>query len=155
MKKIIEEFKKFAFKGNVLDMAVGVIIGGAFGSIVNSLVSDIIMPLIGLLTGGLDFSSMQIVLKQAEDGTVENALKYGQFIQNIIYFFIVAISVFIAVKIIAKATSIANKKKIEAEKAAAEAKRLEEEEKKKNEVTPERLLTEIRDLLAAQSKTEG
>ena len=155
MKKIIEEFKKFAFKGNVVDMAIGVIIGCAFGSIVNSLVSDIIMPLIGLLTGGLDFSSMQIVLKQAEDGTVENALKYGQFIQNIIYFFIVAISVFIAVKIIAKATSIANKKKIEAEKAAAEAKRLEEEEKKKNEVTPERLLTEIRDLLAAQSKTEG
>ena len=122
MKKLIEDFKKFAFKGNVVDMAIGVIIGGAFGTIVNSLVADIIMPLIGLITGGLDFSDMQIVLKTTtetlEDGktveTVTNALKYGQFIQNIIYFFIVAISVFIAVKILTKASNIANRKKIEA-----------------------------------------
>ena len=146
--KIIEEFKKFAFKGNVVDMAVGVIIGGAFGAIVSSLVSDIIMPLIGIITGDLNFTDMQIVLSRNEAGEVTNALKYGQFIQNVIYFLIVALSIFIVVKIINKGREFANRKKIEAEKAAAEA-----AAKEPTKPTQEELLTEIRDLLSEmQSK---
>ena len=141
--KIIEEFKKFAFKGNVVDMAVGVIIGGAFGAIVSSLVSDIIMPLIGIITGDLDFTDMQIVLSRNDAGEVTNALKYGQFIQNVIYFLIVALSIFIVVKIINKGREFANRKKIEAEKAAAEA-----AAKEPPKPTQEELLTEIRDLLS-------
>lgn len=146
--KIIEEFKKFAFKGNVVDMAVGVIIGGAFGAIVSSLVSDIIMPLIGIITGDLDFTDMQIVLSRNDAGEVTNALKYGQFIQNVIYFLIVALSIFIVVKIINKGREFANRKKIEAEKAAVEA-----AAKEPPKPTQEELLTEIRDLLSEmQSK---
>lgn len=141
--KIIEEFKKFAFKGNVVDMAVGVIIGGAFGAIVSSLVSDIIMPLIGIITGELDFTDMQIVISRNEAGEITNALKYGQFIQNVVYFLIVAFSIFIVVKIINKGREFANRKKIEAEKAAAEA-----AAKEPKKPTQEELLCEIRDLLA-------
>ena len=128
MKKFLEEFKEFALKGNVVDMAVGVIIGGAFGTIVNSLVGDIMMPLFGVLTGGTDFSKLAIQLGP------ENFLNYGSFIQNIINFLIIAGSMFAMIKAMNTLTSKFKK----------------EEEAKPEEPkgpTQEELLTEIRDLL--------
>ena len=87
----ISEFKEFAMKGNVLDMAVGVIIGGAFGKIVSSLVDNVLMPIIGVLTGGVDFSALSIKVVDAE-------VKYGMFVQNVIDFLIIAICIFILIK---------------------------------------------------------
>lgn len=106
MKKFIEEFKAFALKGNVVDMAVAVIIGGAFGKIVTSLVNDIIMPLISLIIGGLSVTDWKWVIKEAvldEAGnvvTAETAFSYGNFIQNIIDFFIIALCIFLMLKFI-------------------------------------------------------
>jgi len=140
MKKTMEEFKAFIAKGNVFDMAVGVIIGGAFGKIVISLVSDILMPLLGLATGGVDFNSKVVVLSPAEvDAAGEvikeaATLKYGAFIQNIIDFLIIAICIFFITKGIAKM-------KAKLEKPAEPA-----PEAPKGP-TSEELLTEIRDLL--------
>ena len=133
--KMWKEFKEFAFKGNVIDMAVGVIIGGAFGKIVTSLVSDIITPVIGMLTSGVDLKSMQYVISTAEDGTV-SAINYGMFAQNIIDFLIIAFSIFLFVKGISVARTKFEKK---AEKEAAV-------EEPKGPSTEE-LLSEIRDLL--------
>lgn len=101
MKKFFEEFKKFIARGNVMDMAVGVIIGSAFTAIVTSLVDDLLMPVLSLITGGMDFSSLCIVL-----GTGENAatLNYGSFIAAIINFLLIAIVIFILIKAINKAT---------------------------------------------------
>ena len=102
---MLKEFKEFALKGNVFDMAVGVIVGGAFGKIVTSLVNDIIMPLIGLMLGGLDFTSLKILLSDAvlnEAGEVvkeASYLAYGNFIQNIVDFLIIAFSIFMMVKV--------------------------------------------------------
>jgi len=98
----ISEFKKFAIKGNVIDLAVGVIIGGAFGKIVTSLVDDIIMPPIGYLTGGIDFANKKIILKAADEAskTPEVAIKYGNFINIAIQFIIIAFCVFLLVKMI-------------------------------------------------------
>ena len=133
--KIWNEFKEFAFKGNVIDMAVGVVVGSAFSKIVSSLVSDIITPLIGMLTKGIDFKDLRYVLSYAEDGvTPLNSLNYGMFLQNIIDFIIIAFSIFLFVKLIATA-----RKKLE--KPAPEA---PAEDPKP---TSEDLLTEIRDLL--------
>ena len=95
MKKAWKEFKEFAFKGNVIDMAVGVVIGGAFTAIVTSIVNDLITPLISLLTGGIDFTSLGIKLSDAEDAAV---FAYGNFIQAVINFFLIAICIFIIVK---------------------------------------------------------
>jgi large conductance mechanosensitive channel len=95
---MIKEFQDFAVKGNVVDMAVGIIIGGAFGTIVKSLVSDIIMPPIGVLMGGLDFSSLALTLKAATADTEAVTLNYGLFINNVISFLIVAWAVFMLVK---------------------------------------------------------
>ena len=133
---MFKEFKEFAFKGNVVDMAVGVIIGGAFGTIVNSLVNDIVMPIFGHFTAGMDFKSLKWVLSEAvmDGATVvkpEAAIYYGTFIQNIINFLIIAFSMFAAVKLISKAH---RKKEEEIEEAPAAP-------------TSEELLTEIRDLL--------
>ncbi|MBF1500233.1 MAG: large conductance mechanosensitive channel protein MscL, partial [Prevotella pallens] len=89
---ILKEFKEFAMRGNVMDMAVGVIIGGAFGKIVSSLVDDVIMPVIGVLTGGVDFSKLSLMVGDAE-------VKYGMFIQNIIDFLIIAICIFSMIKV--------------------------------------------------------
>ena len=100
MKKFIEEFKKFAIKGNVVDMAIGVVIGGAFTSIVNSLVNDIIMPLIALLVGDVSFADLGIVLKG--EGETAIVLKYGNFIQVIVNFILVALVLFFVVKAINK-----------------------------------------------------
>jgi len=128
----VKEFKEFAVKGNVVDLAVGVIIGAAFGKIVTSLVTDIIMPPIGLLMGGIDFKDKLVVLKPAIGKTPAVNLNYGLFINNVIDFIIVAFCIFLVVKAI-------NAMKRQEEAAPAPA-----PEPTKEEV----LLTEIRDLLA-------
>ena len=149
--KFIEDFKAFAFKGNVVDMAVGVVIGGAFGSIVTSLVNDIIMPLVGLLTGGTDFSNLQAVLSSHVDEAtgetvIDSAVRYGQFIQYILNFLIVAFCIFVVVRILT-----AGKRKKEAEEAAKKAeeekKAAEEAANQPKEPTEAELLAEIVELL--------
>lgn len=136
MKKFFHEFKEFAMRGNVVDMAVGVIVGGAFGKIVTSLVNDIIMPPIGFLLGGVNFKDLSIKLgeKLAEDGKTMEAvtLNYGNFIQQTVDFLIIAFCVFLLVKAVMKFT-----KKNEEEPAPA----------KPEPTAEEKLLTEIRDLL--------
>ncbi len=128
MKKNIEEFKKFIARGNVIDLAVGVIIGGAFSSIVTSLVNNILTPIIGLVLGGVDFSSLSLTFRDTK-------IEYGAFIQSIIDFLIIAICIFTIVKIINKIMHI---KKKEEEKVVP---------KKSDEVL---LLEEIRDLLKSE-----
>jgi large conductance mechanosensitive channel len=98
MKKMIQEFREFAARGNVVDMAVGIIIGGAFGKIVSSLVADVIMPPIGLLLGGVDFGSLVITLRAASEGVAAVTLNYGSFLQAIVDFLIVAWAVFLLVR---------------------------------------------------------
>ena len=152
----IADFKKFAVKGNVVDMAVGVVVGGAFSGIVNSFVNDVIMPLVGILTGGVSFSDQKATLKAAVmDGetVVKEAvtLNYGAFIQAIVNFFIIALSVFLVVRVLNKAKDKLEEKK-KAEEAAAAAAAAEEAAKKAAEEaaahpSAEALLTEIRDLL--------
>jgi large conductance mechanosensitive channel len=95
---IIKEFKEFAVKGDAVDMAVGIVIGAAFGKIVNSLVNDIIMPPIGMLVGGVDFKNLVVTLKEATATQPAVTLKYGMFINNVIDFLIVAFSIFIVVR---------------------------------------------------------
>ncbi len=112
--KILDEFKKFAMKGNVVDMAVGIIIGAAFGKIVSSIVNDIIMPPIGLLLGGVNFTDLKVVMKAATEATPAVTWNYGNFIQVSIDFLIVAVAVFMLVKAINAA-----KKKEEAAPAAS------------------------------------
>lgn len=97
---ILKEFREFAVKGNVVDMAVGVVVGGAFGKIVTSLVNDVVMPPIGLAVGGVNFSALQVTLKDAEGAAPAVALKYGAFLQTIFDFMIVAGAIFLAVKLI-------------------------------------------------------
>lgn len=128
---MFKEFKEFTSKGNVLDLAVGVIIGGAFGKIVTSLVDDIIMPFIGLIIGGLDFSDLSIVIGKA-------TIKYGMFIQNVVNFLIIAFSVFMIVKAVNKVRRIKPEEKEEEEVVEAPSKE-------------EALLAEIRDLLKAKN----
>lgn len=136
MKKFLNEFKAFAMRGNVVDMAVGVIVGGAFGKIVTSLVNDVIMPPIGFLLGGVNFKDLSIKLgeKLSEDGKTMEAVtvNYGNFIQQTVDFLIIAFCVFLLVKAVMKFT-----KKNEEEPAPA----------KPEPTTEEKLLTEIRDLL--------
>ncbi len=127
----ISEFKEFAMKGNVLDMAVGVIIGGAFGKIISSLVDDILMPVIGMLTGGIDFTKLAFVIGEGEDAA---KIAYGQFIQNTVDFLIVAFCIFLMLKAINKL----NRKKEAPAPAEPEA---------PAGPTQEELLAEIRDLL--------
>ena len=98
MRKLIDEFREFALKGNVLDMAIGIIIGGAFGTIVQSLVKDMIMPPIGMLIGGVDFSDIRIVLRAAAEGREAVTMNVGVFLNNVISFVIVAWAVFMLVK---------------------------------------------------------
>ncbi len=129
------EFRKFIARGNVLDMAVGLVVGSAFTAIVNSLVNDIIMPIVGLLTGGIDFQDLQIILKPATETTEAVAIRYGLFINKIISFVIIAFAVFCIVKGINKMRE-ATAKKEESAKAAPAA--------PPQDIV---LLTEIRDLL--------
>ena len=137
----IEDFKAFALKGNVVDMAVGVIIGGAFGKIVTSIVNNIIMPPIGVITGGVDFTDLKLVIKEAEkagDEVIAEAvtLNYGQFIQDVVDFLIIAFCIFLMVKGIA---ALSRKKEEPAAPAPAPEPSAEE-----------KLLTEIRDLLKSK-----
>ena len=135
----IQDFKAFALKGNVIDMAVGVIIGGAFGKIVTSVVNNIIMPPIGVMTGGVDFTDLKLIIKEAEGEATAVTLNYGQFIQDVVDFLIIAFCIFLMVK---GATVLSRKKKAEnAPAAPAPAPEPSAEEK---------LLTEIRDLLKKQ-----
>lgn len=129
---MIKEFQEFAVKGNMVDMAVGIIMGGAFGTIVNSLVNDIIMPPIGLAIGGIDFSKLALVLKPAEGDVAAVAINYGKFINAGISFLIVAWALFMLIK-----GMNTLKKKQEAAPAAPPA-----------PTKDQALLTEIRDLLA-------
>lgn len=155
-KGVIAEFKEFISKGNVVDMAVGVIIGSAFTAIVNSLVADIFTPIIGIIIGGIDFASLSFKIPDTEiDGKVITQgaeLTYGNFIQSIITFLLTAVCVFIFVKVINAVRSGAMfKKKKEEEEAAAEAAKAEEEKPAEPpKPTQEELLAEIRDLLAKQ-----
>ena len=143
MKKFLEEFKAFAMRGNVIDMAIGVVIGGAFGKITTSIVNDIIMPLVSMITGGVDFSAWKIVMKEAvlaADGTVatpEVAVNFGNTIAVIVDFIIVAFAIFCMIKTMNKM----HKKKEEAPAAPPAPPEPSAEEK---------LLTEIRDLLKEQ-----
>ena len=127
--KLVDEFKAFVMRGNVVDMAVGVIIGGAFGKIVTSLVNDIFMPIIGMVLGNVDFTSLEIKLGEPVEGAEQAAIRYGMFIQEIVNFLIIAFCIFMVIKLINKA-----KKKKDEEPAP---------EPTKEEV----LLTEIRDAL--------
>ena len=125
IKKELQEFREFVLRGNVLDLAVGVIIGGAFSKIVSSLVNDVLMPLIGILIGGVDFKNLTLTIGDAK-------ITYGNFIQNVIYFLIIAACIFVIVKVINKII-----------------KPLKKEEKKEEPKKPDDivLLEEIRDLL--------
>ena len=129
MKKFISEFKEFAMKGNMLDLAVGVIVGGAFGTVVNSIVNDIFMPIIGVIVGGRDFSKLSISFGDSQ-------IKYGLFIQNLVNFLVIAFCLFVVIKFINRLKKYGAK-----------------EEELKEEKTPEKpadiaLLEEIRDSLA-------
>ncbi|MBR6610294.1 MAG: large-conductance mechanosensitive channel protein MscL [Oscillospiraceae bacterium] len=112
-KGFIQEFKTFISRGNVVDMAVGVIIGSAFTKIVNSLVNDIVMPMLGVVTGGINFAELKYVITPATEEVAEVAIKYGQFIQNIIDFLLIAVVVFTMVKMINKMRDAAKKKEEE------------------------------------------
>ena len=136
MKKFFAEFREFAMRGNVLDMAVGVIFGGAFGKITTSLVNDVFMPLIGLLSGGVDLGKLNIVLKAATETNEAVTLGIGTFLSTIIDFVLVAFVIFLMVKTINRF----HKKKEEEAPA----------EEEPAGPTTEELLTEIRDLLKEQ-----
>ena len=144
MKKFLSEFKEFALRGNVLDMAIGVVIGGAFGKITTSLVNDVIMPLVGMLIGGIDLSQLDIVLKPAvmngdEVVTAAVTLGIGTFLTTIIDFILVAFVIFLVVKAINKLHALGKKDE-------------EPEPEEPETPTAEELLTEIRDLLKEQQK---
>jgi large conductance mechanosensitive channel len=128
---MVKEFKEFAMKGNVMDMAVGIIIGGAFGKIISSFVGDILMPPIGMLLGGMDFSKMAFTLKPGSEGVEPVLLKYGVFINTTIDFLIIAFAIFMVVK----AMNSLKKKQVEVPTAPPEP------------PADVKLLTEIRDLL--------
>jgi len=139
--KLLQEFKQFAMRGNVVDMAVGIIIGGAFGKIVSSIVTDVVMPPIGALLGGVDFAYLKIVIKHAVKDAAgkvtspEVAIAYGSFINTVVNFIIIAASIFVVVKLMN-----AMKKKDEAKPATPPAPTKDQE-----------LLSEIRDLLKAKA----
>ena len=128
---LIKEFKAFAMRGNVIDLAVAVIIGGAFGAIVSSFVNDILMPPLGVLIGGVDFKTLAVIIKAAVGEEPAVTLNYGMFIQNVIDFMIIAFAIFMAIK------GINSFKKKEEEAPAPPAPPTKEQE----------LLSEIRDLL--------
>ncbi|UVJ43391.1 large-conductance mechanosensitive channel protein MscL [Pseudomonas sp. LS1212] len=132
---VLSEFKAFAVKGNVVDMAVGIIIGAAFGKIVSSFVGDLVMPPLGVLIGGVDFTDLVITLKAAEGEIPAVVIAYGKFIQTIIDFLIVALAIFMGVKVI---------NKLKREEAVAPS-------LPPVPSTEEELLSEIRDLLKAQN----
>lgn len=134
---LIQEFKAFALRGNVIDMAIGIIIGAAFGKVVSSFVANVAMPPLGILIGGVDFADLAVVLKPAEDGVPAVTLGYGLFIQSVVDFLIIAAAIFVAVKVM-------NNLKKKEESAPESPPNLSKQEA---------LLTEIRDLLAREGKS--
>ena len=141
MGKFLEDFKQFALKGNVIDMAVGVIVGGAFGAIVSSLVNDILMPVIALCTGGTGWKNMKFVIREGHEAGADGAaaveqiaINYGIFIQNVVDFVIIAFSIFVAIRVTMKFKQ-----------------KWEKPEPEPAPTTEELLLTEIRDLLKQQN----
>lgn len=135
--KFIKEFKAFIMKGNVIDLAVAVIVGGAFGKIVSSLVADVVMPLLGLLLGGVNFTDIKIVLKKAVGDNPELVMNIGVFIQNVFDFLVIAAAIFVAIKLLMRLRRIRADKKEDKDDVPKEPE-LSNQEK---------LLTEIRDLL--------
>lgn len=137
---ILKEFKQFAMRGNVMDLAVAVVIGGAFGKIVASFVSDVLMPPIGLLIGGVDFTKLLITLKPADGDIAAVTLNYGRFVQNIVDFAIIAFAIFMMIK----AINMTKKKEEETPAPPSPPEPSKEEQ----------LLTEIRDLLKEKSQRD-
>lgn len=138
---MLNEFKKFISNGNVIDLAVGVIIGGAFGKIVSSLVNDILMPIIGAIIGGIDFSNLSITIGKAK-------ITYGMFIQNVIDFLIIAFCIFIFIRAINKLTDMTHK----LEKGKKKDKEEDKEEIQETELS---ILKEIRDELKTKKKSKN
>lgn len=134
---MLQEFKKFALRGNVIDLAVGVVVGGAFGKITSSLVNDIIMPLLGLILGRIDLTTLKLVLRHASETNAELAVSYGQFLQNTLDFLVISFSIFMVLRFM----NNLHKKEEEAPKAPPAP---------PEPSTEEKLLTEIRDLLKGQ-----
>lgn len=135
MKGFMNEFKAFIAKGNILDMSVGIVIGGAFGKIVSSLVNDLLMPVLGIITGRVDLTSLSYTISGAGEAGSELSIKYGLFLQSVLDFLIIAFSIFLVIKFLYKV-------RIKKDEAPAEVK----------EAAPSReeeLLTEIRDLMKA------
>lgn len=128
---MMTEFRQFAMRGNVVDMAVGIIIGGAFGKIVSSFVNDVLMPPLGVLLGGMDFAELAITLKEASGEVAAVTLNYGSFVQSVVDFVIIAFAIFMMIKVMNSMQRKAQEKPVEPPRPSAE----------------ESLLTEIRDLL--------
>jgi len=137
MGKFMTEFREFAMRGNVVDMAVGIIIGAAFGKIVSSFVADIIMPPLGLALGGVDFSDLAVTLQAATEGAAAVTLNYGKFIQTVVDFVIIAMAIFVAIRVMNKL-----KRKEEAKPA--------EPPPPPEPSAEEKLLSEIRDILKSR-----
>lgn len=137
MKKFLKEFKEFAVKGNIIDLAVGVVVGGAFSKIVTSLVNDIIMPIVGMLTGGINFSEYKIVLKDAVGNKPAVTLNLGNFIQTTVDFLIVSLCIFLFIKALIKLKATSEK----------DLEQKPKEDKPKEEVV---LLRDIKKLLEKQ-----
>ncbi len=138
MKKFLQEFKEFAMRGNVLDMAVGVVVGGAFSKIVTSLVNDLVMPLLGLVIGKINFATLAVTFPPAREGADPVVLAYGSFLQTVFEFLLIALCVFCAVRLINRMT-----RKKEPPAPAPEPPK---------GPTSEELLAEIRDLLRAKAE---
>lgn len=142
MKKVLQEFKDFALKGNMIDMAVGIIIGGGFGKVVASLVSDVIMPPLGLLIGGVNFTELKLTMNphKVKEGIEAVTLNYGAFIQVVIDFTIIAFSIFLVIRLLNKLHNLTSKKEVESQEETTPP---EATGPSKEEI----LLSEIRDLL--------
>ena len=147
--KIVKEFKEFINRGSVIDLAVGIIIGGAFTSIVTSLVNDVVMPVISMLIGGFDFTSLKVTIPAYIKGVEPATINYGNFIQALVNFLIIAFVIFLLIRFINKAKEKAAPAPVEdkkAEKAAEEAEKAAEDQTA--------ILKEIRDLLKAETKAK-
>ena len=142
---MLKEFKEFINRGSVMDLAVGIIIGGAFTSIVTSLVNDVVMPVISMIIGGFDFSSLKLTIPAYIEGIEPATINYGNFIQAVINFLIIAFVIFILIRTL-------NKVRERAERLTKKAEEKKEEEAAKVEEDQTALLKEIRDLLKKQNK---
>ena len=143
--KVLKEFKEFINRGSVVDLAVGIIIGGAFTSIVNSLVNDVVMPVVSMIIGGFDFSNLKLTIPAYIPGIEPATINYGNFITAVINFLIIAFVIFLLVRAL-------NKMRERAARATAKAEEKKEEEKKEEQEDQTALLKEIRDLLKANNK---